>query len=288
MRGKGIVTWTTTVIVILFISKIIINSLHHVEFVCYNKEDNTISLNGDNANILEDVVSPAWSENYILAIIYDGEDEFIGKYVMEEGAWENLMSVSWFYKETGRQIERSLFSNFRLSNDRKLTFVYDDGIYEYDITRKEIHLIKACDGVSRFEWVDKETLLILDETSNLLIGWLKKYNIQTEEEFIIDKSVTDFIYLEEDNQIVYAKKYFLGSWCEYELKYVNAYNLNLISNKRYANTSIGQIILDVENNIFVVESCLSSDNELEVKKILKGSLNAIYVGKVNRYCIGIK
>lgn len=288
MRSKKFIIFTIIIIALICTLKFTIDFLYGVEFVCYNKNDKSVFLKGDDTGILENVVSPVWSKNYILAIFDGGKDEFIGKYVIEEGVWENLMPVSWFYEETGRQIEVSLFSNFRLVNNTKLIFIYDGEIYEYNITEKVISLLKTCNGVSRFEWMDKDTLLILDETSDLLIGWLKKYNIQTKEELVIDKSVTDFIYLAEDNQIVYAKKYFLGSWCEYELKYVNAHDLKLINNKRYVNTSIGQIISDSKNNIFVVESCLSSDNELEVKKILKGSLSAIYVAKVNRYCIGIR
>lgn len=288
MRSKRIAVLTIITIIISLILIVTLVFINNVEFVCYDKNDNYIFVDSDDTNILENVVSPAWSKNYILAICYDQKDEFIGKYVMEEGVWEKLMPVSWFYEETGCQNELTKFSNFRLVNDRKLFFIYDNKIYEYDITKEELRLIKPCNGVLKFECMDKDTLLILDETSNLLIGWLKKYNVHTKEELVIDKSVTDFIYLEEDNQIVYAKKYFLGSWCEYELNFVKAYDLKLISNKRYVNTSIGQIISDADNNIFVVESCLSLDNELEVKKILKGSLKALYVGKVKRCCIGIK
>lgn len=287
-RKKLIVFIVIIMIIMICIFKAAINYLYGMEFVYYDRHAYSVFLDGDDTAVLENIMSPVWSKKCILAIFDDGKGAFIGKYVLEEGTWETLMPVSWFCEETGRQIEMSLFGNFRLTNDKKLSFVYDDEIYEYDIYKNEIRLLKICNGVSRFEWMDKDTLLILDETSDLLIGWLKKYNIQTKEEVVVDKSVTDFVYLAEDNQIVYAKKYFLGSWCEYELKYVNSRDQKLICNKRYVNTSIGHIIVDSENNIFVVESCLSSDNELEVKKILKGSLRAIYVAKVNRYCIGIK
>ena len=289
MRNKGIAITTVMIMTALLILIITISPLHHVELVCYDKKEGSVFLKRDDTFILENVISPAWGENYILAIYYDGNDEIIGKYVMEEGVWENLMPVSRFCGETDGQIEISQFSNFRLVGDRKLTFVYKDGIYEYDMIEKEIYIIKLCDGISKFEWLDQDTLIILDETSNLLIGWLKKYNIHTKEEVLIDKSVTDFVY-QGDNQIVYAKKYFLGSWCEYELKCIDAHDLKTIQSKRYINTSIGQIVQDSDRNIFVVESSLSLDNELEVKKIFKGSLNALYVGKIQRhcYCIGVK
>ncbi len=152
----------------------------------------------------------------------------------------------------GRDIEISLFSNFRIANNGNLTFIYDSTIYSCNLSTKEIDVLKVCDSIQRFEWSDDNTLLILDEMSGLLIGWLKKYNIQTKEEVVIDKSVTDFVYLTKEQQVVYAKKYFLGSWCEYELNYVDAKNLERLKNKRYFNTSIGQLIVNSENNIFVV------------------------------------
>lgn len=289
MRNKRIAITAAIIITVLLILIITINPLHHVEFACYDKDEGSVFFKSNDTLILEHVISPVWGEKYILAIYYDGKDEFIGKYVIEEGVWENLMPVSLFCEEMGGQIEASQFSNFRLVGDRKLTFICQDGIYEYDMIEKEIHLIKLCDGVSKFEWMDQDTLIILDKTSSLFIGWLKEYDIYTKEEVLVDKSVTDFVY-QGDSQIVYAKKYFLGSWCEYELKYVDAHDLKLIKNKRYINTSIGQIVQDSDHNIFVVESRLSLDNELDVKKIFEGSLNAIYVGKIpsSCYCIGIK
>lgn len=289
MQKKRRVMFITVIIIaITVLSIFMISFSQKVKFVCYDKQKKIIFFYGDDAPFLENVVSPFWSEDFILAVFDDGKEAFIGKYIIKEGEWEVLLPVSWVQEKMGRNIEISLFSNFRMANYGNLTFIYDDVIYSYNLIAKEIDVLKVCDSIQRFEWSDDNTLLILDEMSGLLIGWLKKYNIQTKEEMVIDKSVTDFVYLTEEQQVVYAKKYFLGSWCEYELIYVDANELEILKNKRYFNTSMGQLIVNSKNNIFVVESCLSPDNELEVKRILRRTLSAIYIGKVDEYCIGIK
>lgn len=289
MQKKRRVMFITVIIIaITVLSIFMISFSQKVKFVCYDKQKKIIFFYGDDAPFLENVVSPFWSEDFILAVFDDGKEAFIGKYIIKEGEWEVLLPVSWVQEKMGRNIEISLFSNFRMANYGNLTFIYDDVIYSYNLIAKEIDVLKVCDSIQRFEWSDDNTLLILDEMSGLLIGWLKKYNIQTKEEMVIDKSVTDFVYLTEEQQVVYAKKYFLGSWCEYELIYADANELEILKNKRYFNTSMGQLIVNSKNNIFVVESCLSPDNELEVKRILRRTLSAIYIGKVDEYCIGIK
>lgn len=268
-----------------------------VKFVCYDTREKVLFFYGDDAPFLENVIAPFWSEDSILAVFDGGEEAFIGKYVMKEGEWEILLPVSRVREKLGRDIELSLFSNFRIADNGNLTFIYDDVIYSYNLIAKEMDALKVCDNIQRFEWADDNTLLILDEMCDLYVGWLKKYNIQTGEEAVIDKSVLDFVYLTEEQQAIYAKKYFLGSWCEYELNCADANELEILKNKRYFNTSIGQIIVDSKNNIFVVEDWLSSDNEQEVKRILQRTLRAIYVGKIaepggvlrrRAYCIGIQ
>lgn len=283
-RKKRFIAVIIIAMTLLFI--FMISFSQRVKLVCYDKREKTVFIYGEDASFLENVVSPVWSEDFILAVFNDGKEEFIGRYVIEEDDWEILLPVSRFQEKMGRNIEISLFSNLRIASNGNLTFIYDDVIYSYSLSTKEIDILKVCDSIQRFEWSDDNTLLILDEMSDLLIGWLKKYDVQTREEVVIDKSVTDFVYLAEEQQVVYAKKYFLGSWCEYELKYLDN-ELEIIKNKRYFNTSIGQLIVNSKNNIFVVESCFSPDNELEVKRILQRTLSAIYVMKVDKYCIGI-
>lgn len=188
-----------------------ISFFQRVKLVCYDKREKIVFIYGEDAPFLENVVSPVWSEDFILAVFNDGKEEFIGKYVMEEGEREVLLPVSWFQEKMGRNIEISLFSNLRIASNGNLTFIYDDIIYSYSFSTKEIDILKVGDRIQRFEWSDDNTLLILDEMSDLLVGWLKKYDIQTREEVVIDKSVTNFVYLTDEQQVVYAKKYFLGS-----------------------------------------------------------------------------
>ena len=88
--------------------------------------------------------------------------------------------------------------------------------------------------------------------------------------------------------MAYAKKYFLGSWCEYELNFADIRNMRITKNKRYYSASLGQLFLDADHNIFVVESRLSPDNELEVRRILRGTLGAVYITKVEDDCIGVR
>lgn len=233
-------------------------------------------------------MAPTWAENTIFALVDDGNEMFIGRYIMEKGEWEVLLPVSLFQEKLDEQIDASLFRNFRMMSGDDLTFVYDDVIYRYSPVTEEVEALLEGNHIQRFEWADEHTLLLLHEMGDLFVGWLEKYDIQTGESEVIDKSVTDFVYLPDDDQVAYAKKYFLGSWCEYELNFADIRNMKIAKNKRYYNASLGQLFLDADHNIFVVESHLSPDNELEVRRILRGTLGAVYITKVEDDCIGVR
>lgn len=287
-RKKLIIFTIIIVIVVLFV--FMMCSSQRIDLIFYDESMKSVYIYGEGNPLLENFVAPVWLDNIVIAVFIDGNEPFIGKYMMEECEYEVLLPISQFQEELDEQIEISQFSNLRITHNGNLTFIYDDVLYCHNPSTKEMDVLLVLNNVQKYEWMDENTLLILDEVGDLEIGWLKKYDFQSQEELIISKSVTDFVYLSENNQVVYAKKYFMGSWCEYELVCTDADTLTMLRKRKYLNTSIGQLVVDSDDNIFIVESRLSLDNDLQVKRILKGTMIVISVMEVerNKYCIGVK
>ena len=59
-------------------------------------------------------MAPTWAENTIFALVDDGNEMFIGRYIMEKREWEVLLPVSLFQEKLDEQIDASLFRNFRM------------------------------------------------------------------------------------------------------------------------------------------------------------------------------
>ena len=128
----------------------------------------------------------------------------------------------------------------------------------------------------------------MSEWENLQIGKLEKFNLRTGSRELINDSVTDFVCLPEENQILYSKKYFMGSWTEYELYCIDAERLEIIRKKRYNNVSIGHIFLNSENDIYVIDSILSLKDKQAVRYINRNNLIPVFVTEMEGDCIGIK
>lgn len=89
MQKKRRVMFITVIIIAITVLSIFMISFSpKVKFVCYDKQKKIIFFYGDDAPFLENVVSPFWSEDFILAVFDDGKEAFIGKYIIKEGEWQ--------------------------------------------------------------------------------------------------------------------------------------------------------------------------------------------------------
>lgn len=264
------------------------NLSHKLKLVCYDKEEKIIYIYSDENILLENVINPFWSEEYILGIYDNGVNLFIGKYSIKTEKWEELLPISQLCEGIKKEIDVWSIYNIRMQSDEMLTFIYDGKIYAYKFAENKIELLETNTVVYKYEWLDGNTLLILSEWENLQIGKLEKFNLRTGSRESINDSVTDFVCLPEENQILYSKKYFMGSWTEYELYCIDAERLEIIEKKRYRNISIGHIFLDSENDIYVIDSILSLKDKQAVRYTNRNNLISVFVTEMEGDCIGIK
>ncbi len=97
MHKKGRIVFITVIMIAMTVLSIfMISFFQRVKLVCYDKQEKIIFIYGEDASFLENVVSPVWLEDYILAVFHDGKEAFIGRYVIEEGKWEAFFPVFWF------------------------------------------------------------------------------------------------------------------------------------------------------------------------------------------------
>ena len=290
MKRKGLICLAICVLVCLGIVSLLLfkeKFSRKLNMVCYDEKEQIIYSYGNDRILLENVINPFWTEEYILGIYDDGEKTFIGKYSLNGEKWEELLPSSLLYESMNKEMDADSIYNIRIKSDGTLTFIYDGKIYSYDSDERKIELVDTTTEVHKFEWMDENTLFILSEWEKLQIGKLEKYNLLTGDREFLNDSVADFACLQEENRILYSKKYFMGSWTEYELYSTDVASLENIRKKRYRTISVGNILGNSGNEVYVIESELSLNDKLAVYYINEDNLIPIYVTKMQGNCIGI-
>lgn len=116
---------------------------HKLKLVCYDKEKEIIYIYGDENIVLENVINPFWSEEYILGICDAGEKLFIGKYSIKTEKWEELLPISQLCEGIKKEIDVWSIYNIRIQSDEILTFIYDGKIYAYNFVENKIELLET-------------------------------------------------------------------------------------------------------------------------------------------------
>lgn len=186
------------------------------KLLIYNAEQNTIYYKGNSKVLLENVLNPSMVGRDTVMAIFTEPEPLVGIYDMPSGAITPIVSLELLGKEELSQ--PALVPKEPMA----ISFISDNILYEYQVESGETKVLWEFTGPiseNAYKWLDDSRMLVLDEHL-ILDDWkLLELHVETGETTLVDTYVSAFD-ISEDG-IFYSRKYYMGSWCEWELHFLN-------------------------------------------------------------------
>lgn len=221
----------------------------------YDSERDVIYRNNNGEAILKDIVNPSMIHNNIVYGVFREKESYIGYYDLETGLKHVCVYVDKLEEELGEKIAIKDIHNIqRISTEPMvISFMLNHKLYRYDEETGSTCLWEFSRTMSDnpYYWVDSEKILLLDELEILNDWKLWLLDLKTDHKTLLDDHVSALMVAEE---IVYAKKIYMGSWCEWELCFLNDDLKSINKQVRSKYWSIGDIVCGEDNDIYIMTS----------------------------------
>ncbi len=245
-------------IIVIAIACLVIISIcflfqHTSKILRYNTDEYIIYMTNTEEPPIENIVNPSViQENKVVGIFIENQP-YIGYYDFETQEKITVMQLSELTEMAGEPIAAEDIRNIQYISMEPVvfSFIVGDKLYKYDEATGLCVLWEFSGMMSdrAYCWLDDKQILVLDE-AEILNDWnLLVLNTETGEKTLIDGNVSAFAVAEE---IVYSKKYYMGSWCEWELHFLDK---NLQSTREPVRSgfwSVGDIVFGADGEIYFV------------------------------------
>ena len=221
----------------------------------YDSKRDVIYENSNGEVVLEDIVNPSMTRKNLIYGVFREKQSYIGYYDLETDIKHVCIYVDDLEEELGEKITIKDIHSIQCISTEPLdiTFVIDHKLYRYD-EEAGANLLWEFSGVmseNPYYWVDSEKVLLLDELEILNDWKLWLLDIRTGQRTLVDNHVSAIMVAEE---IVYGKKFYRGSWCEWELCFLSDDLKSIRKQVRSKYKSIGELICGDDNDIYIMAS----------------------------------
>lgn len=243
------------IVVGIFATICLVIVLHKkVMLITYDVEKEAIYIN-DVEPFLENVVNPSKIKNNVIYGVFVDKRPYIGFYDLSKNVIKTCIYIDELETELNEKIVIKDIRNVHCMSMEPMiiSFLMNNKLYMYSNETGVDVLWEFSSIISEnpYCWVNDEELLLLDEVG-IIDDWkLWLLNLKTGDKLLIDDHVSAFVVAEE---IVYGKKIYKGSWCEWELYFLNKNSYDVFKRVRNKYWSIGEIVYGEDRKIYLVSS----------------------------------
>lgn len=234
--------------------------------------------------IVDNVVNPTMIDNDIVLGIFMEECPYIGYYDIYSKEKTILLYIDDLVAEENDLVNSISNIQYLRVAPQLVSFVIGNKLYKYKedegveyITEFENNSYKKS-----YYWLDKDSLVLLDGPN------LYKVDVTTNQKQLIDNNV---IAVTVADEIIYSKKIYYDSWCEWELHFTDFDLQTTKSSICKSYLSIGNIVCGGDKKLYLtsdvegtlkneVSIYLYSDGFWKIKKIDKISRENELIGVI--------
>lgn len=217
----------------------------------YNAEKYIVYTTNDEEPLIESIVNPsAVKENKVAGVFMENQP-YIGYFDLEAQENITVMEMHELSEAMGEKIEAEDVQNIQyISLDPVVfSFIVGNKLYKYDEEAGSSFLWEFTGKMSAkpYCWLCDKCVMLLDDSEIINVWKLFMVNTETGQKSLIDSSVSAFAV---DEEIVYAKKYYMGYWCEWELHFLDRDFQNTREPVRSEFWSVGDIVFGADGEIY--------------------------------------
>ncbi len=263
------------IIVILFLGGICSCFLlqRNSKILRYDADEHIIYTTNAEEPLMKNIVNPSvLQENKVVGIFMENQP-YIGYYDFETKETIIVMQLSELSQMTREQLTAEDVQDIRCISMEPIifSFIVGDKLYKYD-EDAGISVLWEFTGMmsdKAYCWLDDKQILLQD-MAEILKDWnFFMLNTETGQKTLIDGNVSAFAVAEE---IVYSKKYYMGSWCEWELHFLDKSFQDTREPVRSGFWSVGDIVFGTDGEIYFVSDMVGTMEKEAAVYHFKGGL----------------
>lgn len=243
-----------------------------VTLILYDSEKKLLYEDKSMEPIIENIVNPSPIDKDEIYGVFLDRKSYIGCYNFVDNTTEICVYVEQLATELNEEVVAEEICNIQCISKEptSICFVMNDKLYKYDVETGVSILWEFSKNMPEnpYYWLNDEQILLLDEHEAVDDWKFWLFNIETGEKVLIDNHVTSFIVAEE---IIYGKKFYMGSWCEWEVCFLDRNLEGYMKKDRSKYCSIGEVVYGVDRKVYIITSTKGiAENNKEIYQYVSG------------------